>query len=85
MIRKLSLALDLNAKLKVNEFFVSEDVFCQVVDASSKDGRRESMVLNGAYSDVGFRYVHKIVWRGMVFISLNNFPLKDQSTATRLS
>lgn len=72
MIRSLELACNLHSRMRVHEFFVTEDVFREVLSRSRADGTRQFLRLNAAYNSFVYRFINKIVWKEMVFICTSN-------------
>lgn len=80
MINSLDLALDMHSRMQVKEFYVSTQVFLQVLRASRQDGRRGLLVLNASYNSFFFQYVHKVSWNEMLFINVSKSNLRDEES-----
>jgi len=73
MINSLDVALKLNARYKVREFFVSQKVFMDVLKGPQPESSGDdSVVLNRPYDSPNFRFLNKAQWKGIMIIYLSN-------------
>lgn len=84
MIKSLDLAFNLHARLSTREFFVTEDVFREVLSRSRADGTRQFLRLNAAYNSFVYRFINKVAWNGMVFICATNQRIYEEDDVSWL-
>ena len=75
MIFDLSIALDLNNRHKISDFFVSRDVFMKVLNTPTRNGENNFIYLNQPYSSPMYRFINKSIRNGVEFVYLSNYTL----------
>lgn len=78
MIHDLKLALAINARFNEPKLVVSENVLREVLSrvAASGDGHAR---MNIEQDSLNYRFMHKVVWRGIVFVHLSREALSEPS------
>ncbi len=87
MIHDLQLALRLKAIHNVSEIVASRGLFRLVLKKTCLAGKGENdlVSLNMSQESLSYRYIHKLKWKGILFIHLSNeaflYPLDLKSAS----
>ena len=77
MIHNLDVALELKARYNVSDFFVSQNVFLDVVRKSGHARDWNYLAVDRPCDSPQFRFVNKACWRGISFVYLSNEKLAE--------